>query len=206
MGQALAIRRYTPQEYYTLEREAQHKSEFIHGEIHAMAGGSSRHSLIKSNLIRELGNRLKGKPCAPYDGDQRLRIKDTGMRAYPDAAVYCDKMEYDPEDNQAETATNPTVLFEVLSDSTERYDRGPKWSHYQRIESLKAYVLVQQHMPMVEMLHRNAQNEWVRTDALGLDGALKIPCLGIELSLAEIYDRLTWDGPGQTAFPLTLVE
>ncbi len=151
MRQALAIRKHTAEEYYCLERVAPRKSEYVYGEIVAMAGGTSRHSLIKTNLPGELRNRLKGRPCAPYDSDQRLRVKETGLRTYPDAAVYCGPMEYDPEDNQAETATNPTVVFEVLSDSTEAYDRGAKAAHYRRIESLKAYVLVSQNMPFVEL-------------------------------------------------------
>lgn len=205
MSAALAIK-HTPEQYYRLERAAPHKSEFLHGEITSMAGGSSRHSLIKSNLIRELGNKLKGRPCAPYDSDQRLRVKDTGLRTYPDAAVYCGKMEYDSEDSQAETATNPTAIFEVLSDSTEAYDRGAKAAHYRRIESLKAYVLVSQNMPFVEIMQLVPGQGWQMSDAAGLDASLRIPCLDIELSLAEIYDRVTWDGPGQSIIPLRVVE
>lgn len=205
MGQALAIK-YTPEQYFRLERAASHKSEYINGEIVAMAGGTSRHSLIITNLLGELRNKLKGRPCAPYNGDQRLRVKETGLRTYPDAAVYCGKMEYDPEDNQSETATNPTVVFEVLSDSTEAYDRGAKAAHYRRIESLKAYVLVSQNMPFVEIMQLVPEQGWQMSDVGGLDGVLRIPCLDIELSLAEIYDRVTWDGPGQSVIPLRVVE
>ncbi|MFN0079078.1 MAG: Uma2 family endonuclease [Prosthecobacter sp.] len=205
MGQALAIK-HTAEEYYRLERAAPRKSEFVHGEIIAMAGGTSRHSLIKTNLLGELRNRLKGRPCTPYDSDQRLRVKDTGLRTYPDAAVYCGPMEYDPEDNQAETATNPTAIFEVLSDSTEAYDRGAKAAHYRRIASLQAYVLVSQNMPFVEILQHIPGQGWQVSDAAGLDAVLRIPCLDIELSLAEIYDRVTWDGPGQSVVPLRVVE
>ncbi len=196
MSAALANNRFTPEEYYALERNAEFKSEYINGEIIAMAGGSSRHSLIKSNLIRELGNRLKGRPCAPYDSDQRLRVPETGLRTYPDAAVYCGKMEYDAEDSQAETATNPTAVFEVLSDSTEAYDRGAKASHLRRLASLQAYVLISQHLPLVEMAHTTPGKGWVLTEAAGLDSHLEIPCLNISLSLAELYDRVTFDGPG----------
>lgn len=198
--------KHTPREYYRRERAAPAKSEFIHGEIIAMAGGTSRHSLIKTNLIGELRRLLKGRPCAPYDSDQRLRVKDTGLRTYPDAAVYCDPLEYDPEDDQAETATNPTVLFEVLSDSTEGYDRGAKAAHYRRIESLRAYVLISQNMPFIEMQHLVPGQGWQVVEASGLDAALRIPCLKLELSLAEIYDRITWTGPGQSPVPLRIVE
>ncbi len=202
MAQALITQRYTPQEYYRLERAASHKSEFVHGEITAMAGGSSRHSLIISNLLREIGNRLKGKPCAPYNGDQRLRVQETGLRTYPDAAIYCDKLEYDPEDDQSETATNPSAIFEVLSDSTEAYDRGPKWAHYRRIPSLKAYVLISQSSPFVEMFHIVEGRGWQFTEASGLDTVMHIPCIGIDLSLAELYDRITWSAEEPNAMPV----
>ena len=205
MSAALAIKQ-TPEQYYRLERAAPYKSEFLNGQIIVMPSGTSRHSLIKTNLVGELGNKLKGRPCAPYDSDQRLRVKDTGLRTYPDAAVYCGKMEYDSEDSQAETATNPTAIFEVLSDSTEAYDRGAKAAHYRRIESLKAYVLVSQNMPFVEIMQLVPGQGWQMSDAAGLDASLRIPCLDIELSLAEIYDRVTWDGPGQSIIPLRVVE
>lgn len=206
MGHALAIRRYSPAEYYQQERPATFKSEYLHGEIIAMAGGTTKHSLIKTNLIRELGNLLKGRPCAPYDSDQRLRVKDTGLRTYPDAAVYCGAMEYDPEDNQSETATNPTVLFEVLSDSTEAYDRGAKASHYRRIESLKAYVLVSQHVPLVEIYELAPEGVWQMREAAGQDAVLPVPCLGIELRLVEIYDRVVFDDPLDGRFALRVVK
>lgn len=205
MGLALAKMNYTAEEYYCRERAAAYKSEYVNGEILAMAGGSSRHSLIKSNLMRELGNRLKGKPCAPYDSDQRLRVKETGLRTYPDAAVYCGEMIYDLEDSQRETATNPTVVFEVLSDSTEAYDRGAKSAHYRRIEGLKAYVMISQNTPMVEMLHLVPGQGWQIVEATGLDAVLRIPCLEIELSLVEIYDRLKWDQPGLSIHPLQVI-
>lgn len=196
MSAAAANVRFTPEQYYELERKAGHKSEFINGEIVAMAGGSSRHSLIKTNLLGELRSALKGRPCAPYDSDQRLRVPETGLRTYPDAAVYCGKLEYDPEDNQSETATNPTAVFEVLSDSTEAYDRGAKASHYRRLASLKAYILISQHLPLVEIFQVTPGKGWTVSEVSGLDANLAIPCLDISISLAEIYDRITFDGPG----------
>ena len=205
MATAVALR-ISPREYYRRERVAPFKSEFINGEIVAMAGGTSRHSLIKTNLVGELRNLLKGRPCAPYDSDQRVKVKDTGLRTYPDASVICGPLEYDPEDDQAETATNPTALFEVLSDSSEAYDRGAKAAHYRRVESLRAYVLISQNMPFVEMQHLVLGQGWQVAEATGLDAFLHIPCLGIDLSLAEIYDRVTWTGSGQSALPLRVLE
>jgi Uma2 family endonuclease len=119
-------KRYTPQEYYALEREAAYKSDYYDGEIFAMAGGTIAHSLICSNLVREVGNRLKGGPCAAYESNLRLKVQATGLRCYPDVGVYCGAMERDPDDPKSETVINPTVLIEVLSESTEAYDRGFK--------------------------------------------------------------------------------
>src|SRR4051812_24533660 len=121
MSVAEPVKRYTPQEYYVLERAAAYKSDYYKGEIFAMSGGTVAHSRISSNLVREVGNRLKGSPCDAYESNLRLKVKATGLRCYPDASVYCGKLERDPEDSSGETVTNPTVLFEVLSPSTEAY-------------------------------------------------------------------------------------
>ena len=183
----------TPQEYYERERLAEHKSEYLNGEIVAMAGSSTRHSLINMNLLGELRRALKGKPCAPYTSDQRLKVKATGLRTYPDASVYCGKLAYDEDERQSQTAINPTAVFEVLSPSTEAYDRGAKASHYRKIESLRAYVLVSQEQAQVEMYFIEEGKGWQFVEVAGLDGVLSIPALGLDLSLAEIYDRVSWE-------------
>jgi Uma2 family endonuclease len=181
------IRRYTPQEYYKLERTAEYKSDYYRGEIFAMAGGTPRHSLICSNIIRETGNRLKNTPCVVYESNLRLKNKITGLRNYPDAAVYCGPLEYDEEDTNRNTVTNPAVVFEVLSPSTEAYDRGFKALNYRRIESLKAYVLAAQDAAHVEIYLRQADNSWLLREEDGLESSLAIQPLGIDLPLAEIY-------------------
>src|SRR3954467_5527896 len=109
MTVAQPVTRFTPAEYYRLEREATYKSDYYKGEIFAMSGGTSRHSLICANLTRELGNRLKGTPCATYEANLRVKIKSTGLRTYPDASVFCSPLERDDEDSLGETCTNPTV-------------------------------------------------------------------------------------------------
>ena len=138
------IRRSTPAEYYRLEREAEYKSDYYQGEIFAMAGGTIRHSTICNNLGGELRNRLKGTPCRAYESNLRLKVLATGLRTYPDVSIYCSPLERDPEDPFAETLTNPTALFEVLSPSTEAYDRGLKAGNYRTISSLQAYILISQ--------------------------------------------------------------
>jgi Uma2 family endonuclease len=191
-----AIERYTPQEYYALEREAAYKSDYYDGEIFAMSGGSSRHSLIAVNIAGELRQRLKGKPCAPYEANQRLKVLATGLRTYPDVSVFCGKMEYDAEDAQKETATNPTVLFEILSPSTEAYDRGLKAEHYRRIESLRTHVLVSQDAPHVEVFERQGDGSWRFSEVRGREAVVALPSIHVTLPLTEIYDRVEFDDEG----------
>jgi len=117
-------RRYTPAEYYALEHEAEYKSDYYEGEIFNMSGGMATHSLISVNIVGELRQRLKGKPCTAYESNLRFKIEDSSLRTYPDASVYCEPLRFDPEDPRNTTATNPKVVFEVLSPSTEAYDRA----------------------------------------------------------------------------------
>jgi Uma2 family endonuclease len=152
------VKRFTPEEYYRLERDASYKSDFYDGEIFAMAGGTSRRSIIAFNIAGELRQQLKGKPCAPYESNQRLMVKATGLRVYPDVSVYCGSLEYDERDPGSETATNPTLLFEVLSRTTEACDRGFKAENYRRIATLRAYVLVSQDSPHVEVYERQSDD------------------------------------------------
>ena len=190
MGIVKPNRRFTPAEYYRLEQEATSKSDFYDGEIFAMAGGSEAHSLICVNLIGELRNALKGKPCAVYDPNMRLLVKPTGLRTYPDASVYCRPRELDAEDPSGQTLTNPTALFEVLSSSTESYDRGLKASHYRRIDSLQALVLVSQDAPRVEAYFRQADGMWGLRELEGLDQVLQLTDIDVRLPLAELFDRI----------------
>jgi Uma2 family endonuclease len=185
--------RVTPQEYYARERLADHKSEYYEGEILAMAGGTARHSRIGTNLTIRLGMRLEGGRCVPYNSDLRVKVQPTSLRTYPDASVFCGKIEFDPDDRWKETATNPTMLFEVLSDSTEAYDRGAKSEQYRRIASLKAYVLINQGTAHVEHFEREADGTWRLTEATGLEEVLKLPALGAEIPLAELYAGVEFD-------------
>jgi Uma2 family endonuclease len=182
--------RISIQEYYRLERDAVEKSDWYDGEMFNMAGGTTNHSRIKMNLARELGAQLKGASCEPLDSDQRLKIPSTGLRTYPDAAVYCGPIEYDPEDEQSQTATNPTVVFEVLSDSTEAYDRGLKAEGYRGIPSLQAHLLISQRSPHIELFERQNDGSWRFREVHGLDATLRIEAIGVTLSLGELYDRV----------------
>jgi Uma2 family endonuclease len=181
---------YTVEEYYELEEQAISKSEFDDGEIRPVQGVSPDHSLITVNLIAELGNRLKGKTCMPCDSNLRVKIPATGLVTYPDASVFCKKLEFDPKDKRQQTAINPTIVFEVLSKSTESYDRGKKAENYRQLESLKAYVFISQTSPHIEIYERHGDGFWFLTEAKGLDQELSIKSLGLKLPLAEVYDRM----------------
>lgn len=185
----------TPQEYYARERAADHKSEYYQGEVFAMAGTTTRHSIIGTNLLGELYGRLKGSHCRPHNSDQRVKVAASGLRTYPDASVFCSKMEYDPEDEQRETAVNPTMLFEVLSESTEAYDRGIKSEQYRRIASLQAYVLISQRAAHVEHYERKEDGSWNFTEVSGLNTTMLLPALGIEIPLGDLYAGAELDEP-----------
>ena len=185
-----SIKRYTVQEYYDLERIATYKSDYYDGEIFAMAGGSIRHARICTNLVKRTGNRLEGKPCAEYESNLRLKIKATGLRTYPDMSVYCGPFVFDDEDASRETVTNPTAIFEVLSPSTEAYDRGLKWAGYRRIDSLRLFALISQETPHVELYERQADGSWRFEEFHGLDAVLPLRAIDIDLPLAEIYDKV----------------
>jgi Uma2 family endonuclease len=190
------VKRYSPAEYYRLEREAEYRSDYYDGEIFAMAGNTTRHSKIVINVGGELHARLKGKPCSPYDSNQRLKIKATGLRTYPDVSIYCEPIIYDDEDSWSETALNPTVVFEVLSPSTETYDRGFKAENYRRIPSLQAYVLIAQDTPHVEVYERQADNSWLLREQSDMGAAVTLPILSVTLPLKDIYDRIDFPSPG----------
>jgi len=181
------VSQLTPGEYLEIERAATFRSEYYRGEMFAMTGGSPRHSRIKTNVLVELGLRLKGHECAPYDSDLRILVTATGLYTYPDASVVCGALMFD--DERRDTVLNPTVLVEVLSASTEAYDRGKKFNHYRRIESLREYVLVSQDEPKIEHYLCCDDGSWKLTEAAGLEGTLHLPSLGIDVPLREVYDR-----------------
>ena len=192
-AQSNVERRLTPQEYLARERQAQTKSEYIGGDILAMAGGSPNHSRIASDARRSLGNRLADKPCELFDSDLRVRVRRPGPYYYPDASVVCGEAIFDDED----CLTNPTVVIEVLSPTTAGYDRGEKWVHYRQMESLQQYVLIAQNEPLVEHYVRLESGVWRFEELRGLDKTLVLLALGCDLPLAEIYRRVRFVVPEQ---------
>lgn len=161
------------------------KSEFFGGEMFPMTGGTSWHSLISMHIGCELGNQLKGCGCVVFDSNLRVKVLATGLYTYPDVTVACGKQEL--VDDEQDTLTNPTVLFEVLSDSTEAYDRGVKFENYRRIPSLKEYLLVSQKAPYIEHFIRQEGDQWLLKETSGLDARLHLPSLKVTLALAEVF-------------------
>lgn len=190
MSVAESIQRLSETEFLQLERRAEFKSEFFDGEMFAMAGGTRAHSLIATNLVRELGNRLKGRPCVTYNADLRVKVEVSGLLTYPDVSVVCGEQRF--LDGEEDTLLNPTLIAEVLSDSSEAYDRGRKFAHYRLIPSLRHYLLVSQKEPRVEMLSRATGDEWIWREASDLVGTLELPALEISISLSEVFSQVTF--------------
>lgn len=188
--EARAMPRLTPEEYLALERTADIKSEYLNGEMFAMGGASRWHNLITTNLSGELRAHLKGRPCEVYSSDQRVHIPATGLYTYPDVAVVCGEPRF--EDEQLDTLLNPRLLIEVLSSTTESYDRGKKFEHYQSIDSLAEYLLVDQTRPRVEHYLRQDGNQWLLTVFEGLEATISLPSIQCGLALAEVYDKIVF--------------
>ena len=188
MGLAQKLIAIDPAEYLRRERLSEFRSEYFAGEMFAMAGGSFRQSLIKLNVGAEFRSALKGKTFIACDSDLRIKVSASGLYTYPDASVICEPVEF--EDEHRDTVLNPVLLVEVLSPSTEAYDRGKKFEHYRRISSLRDYLLISQDAPHIEHFHRNENQTWTLTDINGMEAKVDIASLGISVQLREVYDKV----------------
>lgn len=182
-----AVPLISPAEYLALERSALDRSEFIDGAIVAMAGASRAHSLIAANLIGELRAALRQHPCEVHGSDLRVSVPGGALYTYPDVTVICGEPTF--EDAAADTLTNPTVIVEVLSPSTEAYDRGEKFARYRRLASLRTYVLVSQDRLRVEWYERG-DSGWLLNEAAGADGVVELAAIRCKVNLAEVYARV----------------
>jgi Uma2 family endonuclease len=179
-------RTFTPEEYLELERKAEFRSEYVAGKIFALAGASEKHNTIVTNLVIALGTQLKGKPCKVYSNDLRVRTEQT--YTYPDVLVLCGEASF--ADDRRDTLVNPTLILEVLSPSTEGYDRGGKFESYRALGSLAAYVLVSQETPHLEVFERQEGSRWLLTEYRGLEAVVPLPAIGCQLLLGEVYDKV----------------
>ena len=178
---------FTPEEYLALERKATLKSEYISGEILAMSGASNAHNLITLDIGTELNIQLRGRECLVYTNDMRIRTSPMGSYFYPDVVVVCGEPQF--EDNVFDTLLNPILVIEVLSPSTEAYDKGEKFRHYQELSSLQEYILVSQDRVRVEQ-YRLLRTQWGQTEFHELEDVLPLASIGCELPLQDIYRRV----------------
>jgi len=179
----------TEEEYLAMEPESDRKHEYFEGEIFAMTGASEKHNLIAANVIRELGTQLKKKPCRVYPGDMRLKIEATGLYTYPDVMIVCGGRRF-AEPGRTDTLTNPLVIIELLSDSTENYDRGKKFQHYRTLASLREYLLISQHQEKIEGWFRNEKGDWEFSETDAHHPVIIVKFLECELRLDEVYDKV----------------
>jgi Uma2 family endonuclease len=189
---------YTAAEYLRLERAAETKSEYANGQILAMTGASRAHNLIAGNLFRNLSQQLLGGSCEAYMSDMRVRVSQTGLYTYPDVVVACGEIQF--EDDQVDTLLNPVVVVEVLSPTTEAYDRGEKFAHYRRLDSLQEYLLVSQDKVQVERYVRQG-DQWVLSERSSLEDVLRVDAIDCSVRLSDIYYKIELPSGGQATVP-----
>jgi len=189
--------RLTPEQYLQAERAAETRSEYYQGHVYAKSGGSYQHGQIVVNFAGELHATLKKRACSVGISDLRLRVSPDGLYTYPDVVVICGHPRF--ADDQQDTLLNPTLIVEVLSPSTEAYDRGFKSAQYRTIESLEEYVLVSQAEPRVEVFRRQPGSHWLLSEAVGLEAVARFESLDCSLKLADIYDKVTFTADGAIA-------
>jgi len=181
----------TVEEYLAAERRAERKHEYYAGEIFAMAGASRRHALIVTNLVGELRQLLRRRPCEVYSTDLRLRVASTGLFTYPDVMVVCGAPEFAAED--PDTLVNPVLIVEVLSETTKNYDRGEKFRHYRTLASLREYLLVAQDAVHIEQYVRQADGSWRLTETGDPEAVIELVSLDCQLPVALIYEKVSFE-------------
>jgi Uma2 family endonuclease len=187
MASAARITRYTPEQYLVMERKADFKSEYDGGFITAMAGGSREHNTIALNTAGEIRAQLKSRPCEVYMSDVRLCVSTTGLYTYPDVMAVCGEPRF--QDDDVDTLLNPTMIVELLSETTESYDRGRKFGHYRRLPSLQEYVLIAQNEVKVERYVRQG-DDWLLSELSDLDDTLRLTSIDCAIPLREIYAKV----------------
>lgn len=183
----------SPETYFEMEKTAEYKSEYYHGEIFAMTGATVRHNLIVMNISAKLYNQLQDSDCWVFPSDIKVQVDEAVHYAYPDVSIVCGDVEF--VEGRNDVVTNPLVIFEVLSESTKDYDRGSKFLAYRNISSLRDYLVVDQFSFSVEHFSMSAPGQWVLTDCRGLEDAVSLGSVDARLTMKEIYHRIDLNRP-----------
>ncbi|HKD09314.1 MAG TPA: Uma2 family endonuclease [Bryobacteraceae bacterium] len=185
------VTRLTPEQYLSIERTAEIKSEYHDGQMFAMSGGSAAHAFIPARIIAAVLPGLRSGGCDIATSDLRVRVTPTGPFFYPDLTICCGEPRL--ADEYRDVLLNPSVIFEVISRSSEAYDRGFKFAQYRLIESLREYVLVSQTEPRIEVFTRQPDHSWVLHESVGMDAICRLTSVGVEFSLNDIYRNIRLD-------------
>jgi len=178
----------TPEQYLEIEREAEFKSEYFNGEMFAMAGAKEAHNLLTASVVGALYAQRRSGPCRIYTNDMRVRVSATGLYTYPDVIVACGERHF--LDDRRDTLLNPKLIVEVLSPTTEAYDRGRKFEHYKTIESLAEYLLISSDRVHVDLFRRQPDGDWLLKSAGRIEEVLDLSSIGCRLSLADLYEQV----------------
>lgn len=182
----------TPEQYLEIERQAEFRSEYLNGEMFAMSGARAAHNVIAVNVAGELRQQLRARPCLVFPSDMRVLVRPSGLYTYPDVTVVCGEPRF--LDDQRDTLLNPQVVIEVLSPSTEAYDRGRKFEHYKSIQSLREYFLLASDRIHADLYVRQLDDRWLLTSADTLDDSLTLESVGVPLKLADLYEKVELAG------------
>ena len=183
----------TPEQYLEIERQAECKSEYFQGEMFAMSGGRQAHNRLAFSFIVAVGSQLRGGSCRGYNSDMRVHIPATGLYTYPDVVVACGQPKF--LDAVQDTLLNPTLIVEVLSPSTEAYNRGRKFENYRSLDSLREYLLISSERISVDLFTRQPDGKWLLSSADRMDGSLGLESIGAKLALADLYAGIEFTAP-----------
>ncbi|MGB8510143.1 MAG: Uma2 family endonuclease [Pyrinomonadaceae bacterium] len=181
----------SPDEYLAIERESDTKSEYLDGVVYAMTGASINHIRIVTGITIELGNQLRGRKCDVLSNEMKVRLANSRQFFYPDVTVVCGEPQF--HDERRDIILNPLLIVEVLSPSTESFDRGAKFQAYQRLDSLREYLLVAQDRPVIEQFVRESGERWTYQATIGAESSLMLPSIECSLNLSAVYDKVVWE-------------
>lgn len=194
---ALPQKKWTAEEYLEYERASQERHEFVDGDVYSMTGASENHNLIVANVITILNLQLRSRPCRVYPSDMRVQISASYDFHYPDITILCGQPQFAGQ--KRDNLLNPTVIVEVLSPSTEQYDRGRKFQNYRTLESLREYILVAQDAQRIEHYVRQEDGQWLFSDTVGGEAVVELPSIQCRLPLNEVYDKVTFEEADSSA-------